>query len=145
MRKSSLAVSALSLLPESARRRNLIEKAVLETFRLEKSKIPGDISVVFLDRARMKSLNKRFLNHSHDTDVIAFNYDQDFPGAPFGDIYISAYQARRQAEEMGHPILKEVLTLVIHGTLHLLGYDDATPRQKAVMFKKQDVLLARLK
>lgn len=139
-----LAVSAISLLPPSARRRNLITKAVEATFRSEKRSVPGEVNVVFVDRARMKRLNKQFLNHAHDTDVIAFNYDQDFPGSPFGDIYISAYQARLQAKEMGHPILKEVLTLVIHGTLHLLGYDDATPKQKAVMFAKQDALVARL-
>lgn len=144
MRRSSLAVSAISLLPESARRRSLIEKAVLATFRAEKRTLPGEMNVVFLNRAAMKSLNKEFLNHSHDTDVIAFNYDAAVPGAPFGDVYVSAYQARLQAKAIGHPVLREVLTLVIHGTLHLLGYDDATPRQKALMFKKQDAILARL-
>ena len=140
-----IGVSALSLLPSSARRRKLIEKAVLATFRSEKRRVPGEISVIFMDRAKMRRLNKQYLDHTHDTDVIAFNYDADVPGAPFGDIYISAFQARRQAKELGHPVLKEVLTLVVHGTLHLLGYDDATPRQKAVMFRKQDAVLSRLR
>ncbi len=143
----NLAVSAISLLPKSARRRNLIAKAVRLTLSSEKAVPPGPISVIFVDRAQMKQLNKRFLGHDYDTDVIAFNYDEFPKGAlaPFGDIFISSDQARLQAKRLGHSVLTEVLTLVIHGTLHLLGYDDSTPRQKAHMFSRQDRLLARIK
>lgn len=142
-----IGVSGLSLLPESARRRNLIKRAVRRTLHAEKAVAPGDINIIFVDRKKMLSLNKRFLNRSHDTDVIAFNYNYDFPKgahAPFGDVFISSHQARLQAAQLGHSVLQEVLTLAIHGTLHLLGYDDATPRQKALMFKKQDQCLAAL-
>ena len=95
----------------------------------------------------MRELNEQFLGHSHDTDVIAFRYDSAPPKgdeAPFGDVFISAYQAGVQAKQLGHPVLTEALTLVVHGTLHLLGYGDATPRQKTLMFSKQSRCLAAL-
>lgn len=96
----------------------------------------------------MRALNKRHLNHGHDTDVIAFNHDAPpvkIADLPFGDIYVSAYQARAQAADMGHSVLVEVLTLVVHGTLHLLGYDDSTAKKKAVMFRRQDLVLSSVR
>lgn len=141
----NIGVRVLSLLPASARRRNLIKKAVALTLLSEKAKIAGDINVVFASRSRMKQLNKQFLRRSHDTDVLAFNYDQPVPNAPFGDIFISAYQARLQAKQLGHSVLEEALTLAIHGALHLLGHDDDAPREKARMFRRQDLILAALR
>ena len=141
--RSSVKVSGLGLLPPSARKPRVIASIVRKAIALEKARVSGEINVVFLDRKDMLALNKRYLDHGHDTDVIAFNYGAELPGAPFGDVYVSAYQARRQAEDLGHPILKEVLTLVAHGALHLLGYDDSTPRKKAEMFRRQDQLLKR--
>lgn len=92
----------------------------------------------------MRALNKKYLNHGHDTDVIAFNYPPN-PGSgpeePFGDVFISAFMARRQAKELRHEVLKEVLTLAAHGCLHLIGYDDATPKKKAAMFRLQEAVV----
>jgi rRNA maturation RNase YbeY len=142
-----IQVAGASQLPASARKPALIKKAVLATLKAEKARVAGELNVVFVDRKRMLQLNKQFLQHGWDTDVIAFNYDgsPEGAGSPFGDIFISAFQARKQAEQLGHPVLEEVLTLVVHGALHLLGYDDATKKQKALMFKKQDAILAKLK
>jgi probable rRNA maturation factor len=110
--------------------------------KIEKCQADGELNVVFLDRRQMKALNRRSLGRRHDTDVIAFNYSEDpgpMPGGrPFGDIFISAFRARVQAEALGHPVLDEVLFLAAHGTLHLLGYDDLTAQRRAVMFRKQD-------
>jgi len=89
----------------------------------------------------MLSLNKKFLNHSHDTDVIAFAYQEN---DAFGDVFISAFQARRQARALKHSPLKEVLTLAVHGCLHLIGYDDRRPGDKAAMFRRQDAVLKSL-
>jgi probable rRNA maturation factor len=146
-------VFGLKLLPESARKANMIRKACLTTLSSEGVAVEGELNVVFVDRKRMLELNKKFLDHTHDTDVIAFEYkkeaspDGQSPSGdqPFGDIYISASQARAQAKEVGHSVLNEALTLAIHGTLHLIGYTDATSRQKAAMFRKQDSLLVQIK
>jgi len=142
-----IAVSGASQLPASARKPALIKKAVEATLRSEKARVAGELNVIFVDRKRMLQLNKQFLAHAWDTDVIAFNYDGAPEGAdaPFGDVFVSVFQARKQAEELGHSVLEEILTLVVHGTLHLLGYDDATKKQKAAMFKKQDAVLTELR
>lgn len=132
-----------ALLPASARKPAAIQKVCLAALRAEKCRAQGELNVIFLDRAAMRKMNRRYLDHGHDTDVIAFRYDdQESDGdRPFGDVYISAYQARRQAKELGHPVLDEVLTLAVHGTLHLLGYDDATPAQRRKMFGRQEQIL----
>ena len=135
-----------NLLPPSARRPRLLKKACLKTLKLENASCSGEINIVFLDKARMLELNKRYLNCNHDTDVIAFAYPHEkspaAPALPFGDVFISAPQARTQAKQMGHSVLKEILILIIHGTLHLLGYEDLTPKKKTAMFLKQELILA---
>lgn len=133
-------------LPSSARRPALIKRACLAALG-PAARRPGELSVVFLDRARMRAMNRRFLSHDYDTDVIAFPYGAA-PARydrrpPFGDVLISVAQARRQARELGHPLLTEVLTLAIHGCLHLVGYSDHAPGPRKRMFARQDALLRR--
>jgi probable rRNA maturation factor len=145
----TIRVFGMSLLPASARKPRDIIRVCRRILKNEKAKSNGELNVVFLDRRRMRILNKRFLGHDQDTDVIAFAYAED-PGPvkgakPFGDVFISAFRARRQAAQQTHPVLTEVLFLAAHGTLHLLGYDDSTASQRAAMFRKQEhVLPARL-
>ncbi|MFA6002568.1 MAG: rRNA maturation RNase YbeY [Elusimicrobiota bacterium] len=146
-RKVTLRVSGLYLLPPSARRAGRI-RSVCRRILHRGTGAAGEVNIVFLDRARMRTLNRRYLDRSHDTDVIAFAYTEDAgprPGErPFGDIFISAYQARVQAAALGHDVLVEVLTLAAHGALHLLGYDDATPRGRDRMFRMQTAALRPL-
>lgn len=94
----------------------------------------GEINVIFTTNPDIRRINRRFLRHDRSTDVIAFAYDEE---SSFGDIYISVDQARRQAKELGHSLLEELLTLAVHGMLHLLGYDDHAPRARARMFMRQ--------
>jgi probable rRNA maturation factor len=145
----TIRVFGTSLLPASARKPRGIIRVCRRVLKNEKADADGEINVVFLDRRRMRILNKRFLGHDRDTDVIAFTYAEDAGPVrgekPFGDIFISAFQARRQAAEQGQPVLAEVLFLAAHGTLHLLGYDDSTSARRAAMFRKQACALpARL-
>jgi probable rRNA maturation factor len=142
----TVRVFKIGLLPSSAKKPALIRKACEAAFKAEKSKIRGELGVVFLDRPKMRQMNRRFLNHGHDTDVIAFPFPavKGIKDSPVGDIYISAHQARIQAKNMGHSVLREVLTLAVHGSLHLLGYRDSTPAQKRRMFRRQDVILDKI-
>jgi probable rRNA maturation factor len=137
-----IRIVGISSLPSSARRPDLIRAACRKAFQSEGRALAGALTVLFADRRRMLAINKAFLGHSYDTDVIAFPYDEPEAGA--GDIIVSAHMARRQARELGHPVLREVLTLVLHGSLHLLGYDDHRPRDRRRMFAKQDRLLDAL-
>ena len=136
-------------LPLNARRPGLIRKAV----RLGlggHAKRRGELNVVFVLDREIRRLNKTHLGHDRATDVIAFPYSQKVQGMrsmgrvrdlPFGDIVISVDRAMAQAKEWGHPLLKEILTLAAHGALHLIGYRDRRPAERARMFKKQDAIL----
>lgn len=105
----------------------------------------GELCVIFVDDKAIRRINKEFLDKDRLTDVIAFNYDPQ-PGAspPFGDIYIALGVAKRQGETVGHGLHKELLTLAVHGALHLVGYDDGAPEDKRRMFKRQDRIVRRL-
>ncbi|MBI5596284.1 MAG: rRNA maturation RNase YbeY [Elusimicrobia bacterium] len=105
---------------------------------------PGELCVVFASDAQVRALNKRHLDRDRDTDVIAFPYPKTSgqADAPFGDVYVALGVARRQAKALGHALLKEAVTLAVHGTLHLVGYDDHAPADKRRMFKRQDRLVA---
>ena len=91
------------------------------------------VGVLFSGDARMKELNSRFRGMNRPTDVLSFpagpGGEGDLPpGAPrhLGDIVISSPAARRQAARRGHPAGREARVLLIHGFLHLLGYDHET-------------------
>ncbi len=147
-KKLTVRLSGLTTLPSAARKPALIEGAVRRSFTLEKSRRAGEVAVIFVSRAQMRNLNRQYLGHDYDTDVVTFEHEP-FPGvpareAPIGDIYISAWMATRQARELGHPVLHEILTLAAHGALHLLGHDDHSSRDKARMFRVQDRVLAGL-
>jgi probable rRNA maturation factor len=144
----TVRVSGLDQLPRAARKRALIAAAVRRAFALEKSRRRGDIGVIFVSRAEMRSLNRQYLGHRTDTDVITFEHER-FPGVPaseqpIGDIFISGWMAARSAKELGHSDLRETLTLAAHGALHLLGHDDHSPKAKARMFRRQDDILEGL-
>ena len=127
-------------LPASLRSKTpLLAKAV--TAALKPHKVKGEVTVVFMDDAEIKALNKSSLGHNYITDVIAFNYDSP---ETFGDITICVPQAERQAKELGHSHLKELVTLAAHGALHLVGYRDHTPAAKKKMFRLQDAIVATL-
>jgi len=106
----------------------------------------GEFSVTFLDDADMKELNARWLGREYVTDVISFAL-QDEGESPVGDIYVGREQAARQADDLGHPLDEELVRLVIHGTLHVLGHDhpeDAEGRLQSPMFRLQEDLVRRV-
>lgn len=119
-----------------------------ETFRTihsvlqEESSLSLVLSVVFVGSRYIRKMNRQFLNHDYITDVIAFPFD-DGMGID-GEVYINLDRAKTQAREYGVVFLEEVRRLLIHGTLHLLGYSDATARTKARMKKKEDYFLDKL-
>lgn len=134
-------VHGAALLPPCARRPKAVAALCRKALGTRRDD-PGVLTVVFLGRREHRALNRRFLGHDYDTDVIAFPYDPPRrPDDPFGDVFVSARKVRSQAATLGHSPLTEALTLALHGTLHLLGYDDKTARGRARMFRRQDELL----
>jgi probable rRNA maturation factor len=104
------------------------------------------LSITFLSNAAMARMNARHLGHKGATDVISFGLaDSGKRSLVVGDIYIAPAVARANAIESGVPIREELGRLVVHGTLHVLGYEhpDADARTKSPMWKRQERLLAR--
>lgn len=102
------------------------------------------ISVAFVGTAAMARLNRDFLSHSGPTDVIAFGLSRKGSGLPvIGDIYICPPVAERNARTLGIPVRTELARLVIHGTLHVLGYEHPAGEERLAspMWRKQERIL----
>lgn len=102
----------------------------------------GAITVVFVDDRTSRKLNRRFLAHDRPTDVIAFPLGEE-PNLE-GEIYVNLDKARRQARTYRVTAANETARLIIHGTLHLLGYDDRTRAKARRMKVREDMLVGRL-
>jgi probable rRNA maturation factor len=104
---------------------------------------PVELSIALLSDESIAALNETHLAHPGPTDVISFPLEQ--PGAPLvGDVYVGYEQAGRQAAELGIELREELLRLVIHGTLHILGWDhpDTPDRTHSPMYQRQEELLS---
>jgi probable rRNA maturation factor len=103
----------------------------------------GEVSVVFVTDRFIRSLNRRYLRHDRTTDVMAFSFGGG--GWVGGEVYVSLDRARRQAGEYGASFSHEVRRLVVHGVLHLAGYDDGTAARRQRMRKREDRYLRNAK
>jgi probable rRNA maturation factor len=103
------------------------------------------ISVAFLRNARMARMNREFLGHHGATDVITFELAPVL-GVVVGDIYIAPDVARANARENGSGVRTELVRLVVHGTLHVLGYthDEGADRMLGDMWRRQEKLVASI-
>jgi probable rRNA maturation factor len=107
---------------------------------------PGgaELEVALVDDTTMAALNRRYLGHRGSTDVITFS-GGGMPGdRALGEVVVSVERAREQARRAGWPVRCELALLVIHGILHLQGYDDMTPAAAAKMHARQDEILLRI-
>ena len=103
-------------------------------------------SVIFVDNNKIHKLNKDYRNIDRPTDVITFrlaDYEEVMCGKIniLGDVYISLDKAKEQAIEYGHSYLRELSFLLIHGFLHLLGYDHMNEEDEKEMFSLQEEIL----
>jgi len=107
----------------------------------------GDISLIITDDTEIQQLNKSFRGIDRPTDVLSFNneYIDLDTGIPYlGEIIISYPTAKTQAIQLGNLVSHELELLLIHGYLHLLGYDHANELDKKAMWQLQKKLLAHL-
>ncbi|WP_148867057.1 rRNA maturation RNase YbeY [Thermosediminibacter litoriperuensis] len=110
-----------------------------------------EVGVVFVDNAYIRELNRSYRGKDLPTDVLSFpmretSTDELFDGNEeverlLGDIVISLEKAREQADAFGHSFEREVGYLVVHGVLHLLGYDHEEERDKKIMREKEEEVL----
>ncbi len=107
----------------------------------------AELSIALVGNREMRPLNAKYRKKNQTTDVLSFLVeDQPVSGGKIlGDVVISVEQARRQAKERGKTLKSEMVTLLIHGILHLLGYDhEISPRQARIMFAYERKLFAHL-
>jgi probable rRNA maturation factor len=105
------------------------------------------VSITLLDRASIARMNRRHLGHPGATDVISFAFDRPSPSDPvIGDIYIAPEVGRENALARGTPVREELTRLVVHGTLHVLGYDHPTgnARERSPMWTRQERIVRRV-
>jgi rRNA maturation RNase YbeY len=82
-----------------------------------------DLSILFTDNKGIREYNRKFFGKDRPTNVISFGYETSFAGEVLGDLVISLERAREESEESGIPFYERVFALIIHGILHILGFD----------------------
>ncbi|MFK7769277.1 MAG: rRNA maturation RNase YbeY [Mariniblastus sp.] len=114
-------------------------KLILNDHSIEKS----EISIGIVDDPAMRAYNKQYLNHDYETDVLSFVLDWDETiGALSGQLIVSTDTAETMASQYGSTMQEELLLYVIHGTLHLVGYDDKDPADETEMRDAEKQYLA---
>ncbi len=110
-----------------------------------------DVGIIFVDEGPMTELHIKWMDEPGPTDVLSFPMDELRPGSDLGpapegvlgDIVVCPQVAIKQAETAGHEMINEILMLVTHGMLHLVGFDHAEPEDEKEMFGLQRELLEK--
>ena len=129
-------------IPVSRARVERVAESVLRAERVR----DAVVSITFVTDRAMARLNQRHLGHHGPTDVISFGFAPSGAGAPLtGDVYIAPDVARRNAAAHGAGVREELLRLVVHGMLHIVGHDHPVDdtRYASPMWRKQERLLQR--
>ncbi len=125
--------------------RGHVRRAVRVT--LESEGIPdAEVSITALDDDAIRTLNRTYLEHDWPTDVISFPL-HGAGESPLGDVYIGIARAREQADERNITLEEELVRLVVHGTLHILGFvhpADVEIDEQDAFFRKQERLVQRV-
>lgn len=134
-------------------RENWLRNAAEATVVSEGIDYPIELSLLITDNETIHKLNCTYRKVDQPTDVLAFAFQEvmdvvSFPSPPdgvthLGEVIISCPQAAMQASKQGHLLKDELTILVIHGVLHLLGYNHENPAEKQVMRIKEAEILTR--
>ncbi len=125
----------------------LAEQCAETALRYENQPPETDLTIVFSDDDEIQALNRQFLGNDAPTDVLSFPADEVDPETgqnDLGDIIISIPRAQEQAAVGKHAVEAEIQLLIVHGILHLLGYDHADEEDKQEMWKVQSEILSAL-
>jgi probable rRNA maturation factor len=114
-----------------------IVRAVLDG----EGKADAEISVAFVDNPTIHRLNLRYLQHDEPTDVLSFPLSDPSARRLSGELVVGAEVAKAQAEARGHAVEAELALYVIHGLLHLCGYNDKTSAQEQEMRRRERLYL----
>ena len=134
-----------------------LESLAREVLAAEGIESSSEISLVITDQERIRGLNSTYLGRDEPTDVISFSMLPEYSGTDLasfvsppdgikhlGEVIISYPQAVIQAEECKHTVKRELAILLIHGVLHLLGYDHEEPETEQKMRAREAAILSRI-
>lgn len=123
------------------KQKGLVRNWIRNTIILENHRLRL-LNFIFCSDAYLLNINKQYLNHESYTDIITFdNSDAELEIA--GDIFISIERVKENAKELALDDMDELHRVIIHGTLHLLGYSDKSKSSKARMTDKEDLYLSK--
>lgn len=100
----------------------------------------GYLSYIFCSDEYLLNINKEYLDHDYYTDIITFNYNEG--NSLSGDLFISWERIKDHADEMGVGFFDELCRVMVHGVLHLVGYNDKTDREQSLMTEMEDRMLS---
>lgn len=118
----------------------LVESWIIDTASKEDRSVRA-LNIIFCSDSYLHEMNVEYLQHDTLTDVISFQYHDDSSPYIEGDIFISVERTNENAQKFEVSPEKELLRVIIHGTLHLLGYGDKTPEDKKIMTEKENTYL----
>ncbi|HSL86757.1 MAG TPA: rRNA maturation RNase YbeY, partial [Bacteroidales bacterium] len=114
-------------------------KKYIEKVIREERKVPGDLNFILTNDEKVKRINSEFMGRNYTTDVIAFNYNE---GKTInGEIYVSLETVFKNSKIYGVSLRKEVMRVIIHGVLHLCGYNDKEISESIAMKEKEEKYL----
>ena len=102
----------------------------------------GQIGYIFCDDDFLLTINQKFLNHDTFTDIVTFPLSDDNSDIISGEIYISVDRVIENASKFDVSFERELDRVIVHGVLHLMGYDDHSEGDKALMSQKEDYYLS---
>lgn len=138
---------------------NLVSQVVEKVLAYEECEEAYEVSISFVDNEEMRSLNSEYRGIDKETDVLSFpmvefvedDLEEEEEDAEYideeialGDIVISMERAMEQSEDYGHSFERELAFLLVHGMLHLLGYDHEDEPAEKEMFEKQEAILKEM-
>ena len=120
--------------------KNKLRNSIKNTIRSEGKKL-RELNFIFCSDAYLLEINKQYLNHDTFTDIVTFD-NSESPDLIIGDVFISIERIRENASKYKVAEKDELHRVIIHGTLHLIGYKDKTKSDKSLMTEKEDHHLA---